>query len=54
VPQLNWCFSLGSFASVYADFYPDLKPEPFSKRLWGDVYFQVTMTTITLVVVVYV
>jgi U5 small nuclear ribonucleoprotein component len=38
--QLNWCFSLHSFASVYADFYPDVRPEPFARRLWGDVYFQ--------------
>lgn len=36
----GWCFSLGSFARLYAD-YHDVKfnTSEFAKRLWGNAYF---------------
>ncbi|KAF9584462.1 U5 small nuclear ribonucleoprotein component [Lunasporangiospora selenospora] len=37
--QMSWCFSLKSFAKLYADSYPGIDVEGFAKRLWGDVYF---------------
>jgi len=36
--QHGWCFSLLSFAGVYADRNPGVDAERFSKRLWGDLY----------------
>ncbi|KAF2723321.1 P-loop containing nucleoside triphosphate hydrolase protein [Polychaeton citri CBS 116435] len=41
--NMNWCFTLPSFAHLYAQSYPDTKksfdvPE-FAKRLWGDIFF---------------
>ena len=38
--QYNFCFSLASFAGVYAEFFPGLDAAAFARRLWGDVYFQ--------------
>jgi U5 small nuclear ribonucleoprotein component len=48
--QMEWCFSLRSFASIYysrihggnAAAVDDDVIEAFSKRLWGDVYFDQT------------
>ncbi|CAG8480432.1 928_t:CDS:10 [Diversispora eburnea] len=37
--QMGWCFTLKSFAKLYADSYGNLNTEEFAKRLWGDVYF---------------
>lgn len=38
--QYGICFSLKSFASVYNQYYEgDVNVEEFSKRLWGDIYF---------------
>lgn len=34
------CFTLKSFAKLYADTYPSVNYVDFAKRLWGDVYFQ--------------
>lgn len=34
------CFTLKSFAKLYADTYPSVNYVEFAKRLWGDVYFQ--------------
>ena len=31
----NWIFTLPSFAKMYADWYPGVSIEDFSKRLWG-------------------
>jgi len=36
---MDWCFTLQSFASVYAEYHPGLDAAAFSRRLWGDVYF---------------
>lgn len=38
---MGWCFTLSSFAKMYAESYPNSKihPEDFAARLWGDVYF---------------
>lgn len=37
--DMGWCFTLQTFAKMYTDSYGDIDPEEFSKRLWGDVYF---------------
>ena len=37
--QYGFCFTLQSFAKMYADTYGGFAPEPFARRLWGDVYF---------------
>ncbi|KAF9366918.1 U5 small nuclear ribonucleoprotein component [Mortierella sp. NVP85] len=37
--QMGWCFTLRSFAKLYADSYPGVDVDGFAKRLWGDVYF---------------
>ncbi|KAM3431212.1 hypothetical protein NHJ13734_007391 [Beauveria thailandica] len=37
--DLGWCFTLQSFAKMYADSYSDVTAEDLAKRLWGDVYF---------------
>ncbi|KAG4075982.1 hypothetical protein HA402_003808 [Bradysia odoriphaga] len=36
----GFCFTLKSFAKLYADTYPGLSYTDFAKRLWGDIYFQ--------------
>lgn len=36
----GFCFTLKSFAKLYADTYPGLNYVDFAKRLWGDIYFQ--------------
>lgn len=33
------CFTLKSFAKLYADTYDDVNYVEFAKRLWGDMYF---------------
>ena len=33
------CFTLGSFAKIYADTYGTINDKEFAKRLWGDMYF---------------
>ncbi|CAF93783.1 unnamed protein product, partial [Tetraodon nigroviridis] len=38
-PQYSICFTLGSFSKIYADTYGDINYTEFSKRLWGDIYF---------------
>ena len=39
--SMEWCFTLPSFATMYATNYPDsaFDINEFSKRLWGDIYF---------------
>ncbi|PFH62636.1 hypothetical protein XA68_12710 [Ophiocordyceps unilateralis] len=37
--DLGWCFTLQSFAQMYADKYGGINAQDFAKRLWGDVYF---------------
>ncbi|GCB65149.1 hypothetical protein scyTo_0004722 [Scyliorhinus torazame] len=37
--QYSICFTLGSFAKIYADTYGDINYMEFAKRLWGDIYF---------------
>jgi len=34
----DWCFSLSSFASLYAARHPGLPARAFARRLWGDWY----------------
>jgi U5 small nuclear ribonucleoprotein component len=36
---LGWCFTLQSFAKMYAQTYPSLSASDFAQRLWGDIYF---------------
>ncbi|KAG8849329.1 hypothetical protein FRB96_000865 [Tulasnella sp. 330] len=37
--QMAYCFTLSSFARMYADTYGSLDVNEFSRRLWGDIYF---------------
>jgi U5 small nuclear ribonucleoprotein component len=37
--QHRWSFTLLSFATIYAEKHPGVDPIDFSKRLWGDWYF---------------
>ncbi|RKP04912.1 P-loop containing nucleoside triphosphate hydrolase protein [Thamnocephalis sphaerospora] len=37
--QMDWCFSLRSFAKMYTDMYGGVSADDFGRRLWGDVYF---------------
>ncbi|KAI3528086.1 elongation factor Tu GTP binding domain-containing protein [Colletotrichum filicis] len=37
--DMGWCFTLQSFAKMYADTYGGINTEDFAKRLWGDIYF---------------
>ena len=36
---MGWCFTLPSFAKMYADSYPGVNPTEFGARLWGDIFF---------------
>lgn len=37
--SMGWCFTLPSFAKMYADMYPGVDTVEFAKRLWGDIYY---------------
>ncbi|KAG8733407.1 hypothetical protein FRC11_006450 [Ceratobasidium sp. 423] len=37
--EMGWCFTLRSFAQMYADEWEGVDVDEFSRRLWGDVYF---------------
>ncbi|KAJ3536984.1 hypothetical protein NM688_g6759 [Phlebia brevispora] len=38
--DMHWCFTLRSFAQMYADTYSgSLDVKAFADRLWGDIYF---------------
>uniref|UniRef100_A0A8C4NFV9 Uncharacterized protein n=1 Tax=Eptatretus burgeri TaxID=7764 RepID=A0A8C4NFV9_EPTBU len=37
--QYGLCFTLGSFAKLYADCHEGINFQEFAKRLWGDIYF---------------
>lgn len=37
--SMGWCFTLPSFAKMYAESYPDINPRELSVRLWGDIFF---------------
>lgn len=37
--DLGWCFTLSSFAKMYADSYAGVEADEFARRLWGDVYY---------------
>lgn len=37
--KYNICFTLRSFAKLYADTFPQLNINELSRRLWGDIYF---------------
>lgn len=37
--DMSWCFTLQSFAKMYASTFPGLDHGEFAKRLWGDIYF---------------
>ncbi|KAJ8515428.1 hypothetical protein ONZ45_g7163 [Pleurotus djamor] len=37
--DMGWCFTLRSFAQMYADAYGPLDVKSFADRLWGDIYF---------------
>ncbi|OJA11333.1 hypothetical protein AZE42_10516 [Rhizopogon vesiculosus] len=37
--DMSWCFTLRSFAQMYANTYGSLDVAAFADRLWGDIYF---------------
>jgi U5 small nuclear ribonucleoprotein component len=37
--QMGWCFTLQSFAKMYADTYPKVDAAEFGRRLWGDIFY---------------
>lgn len=37
--SMGWCFTLQSFARMYAENYPKLDSAEFAVRLWGDIFF---------------
>jgi U5 small nuclear ribonucleoprotein component len=37
--EMGWCFTLKSFAQMYADEWEGVEADEFARRLWGDVYF---------------
>ncbi|KAJ7597298.1 Calreticulin family-domain-containing protein [Mycena floridula] len=37
--DMNWCFTLNSFAQLYANSFGKLDVSSFADRLWGDIYF---------------
>ncbi|KAG6368722.1 hypothetical protein INS49_002936 [Diaporthe citri] len=37
--DMGWCFTLQSFSKMYSDSFGGVNTEEFSRRLWGDVYF---------------
>ncbi|GAA5944755.1 hypothetical protein JCM1841_000570 [Sporobolomyces salmonicolor] len=37
--QMGWCFTLKSFAKMYADTYGPMDIDQFAVRLWGNVYY---------------
>ncbi|POR34980.1 Pre-mRNA-splicing factor cwf10 [Tolypocladium paradoxum] len=45
--DFGWCFTLQSFAKMYADKYGNISSEDFARRLWGDVFFNPRMRNFT-------
>ncbi|KAI0881509.1 P-loop containing nucleoside triphosphate hydrolase protein [Annulohypoxylon maeteangense] len=43
--EMGWCFTLQSFAKMYADGFAGVNMEEFAKRLWGDIYFNPSKRT---------
>lgn len=37
--SMGWCFTLPSFAKMYAESHPKLDAAEFAPRLWGDIFF---------------
>ncbi|VDB91599.1 unnamed protein product [Peniophora sp. CBMAI 1063] len=37
--DMGWCFTLRSFAEMYAETYGPMDTASFADRLWGDIYF---------------
>ncbi|OCT49199.1 nuclear ribonucleoprotein [Cladophialophora carrionii] len=37
--SMDWVFTLPSFAKMYAETYPKVDANEFSRRLWGDIFF---------------
>ncbi|KAH8433611.1 116 kDa U5 small nuclear ribonucleoprotein component [Aspergillus melleus] len=37
--SMEWCFTLQSFAKMYAETYPQIETADLALRLWGDVFF---------------
>ena len=37
--SMGWCFTLPSFAKMYAESFPEINAKEFGARLWGDIFF---------------
>ncbi len=45
--SMDWVFTLPSFAKMYAETYPKVDANEFSRRLWGDIFFNPRSRTFT-------
>lgn len=45
--SMGWCFTLPSFAKMYADSYDGVNASDFALRLWGDIFFNPTSRKFT-------
>lgn len=45
--EMGWCFTLQSFAKSYSDGFGGVNTEEFSRRLWGDVFYNPKMRSFT-------
>jgi 116 kDa U5 small nuclear ribonucleoprotein component len=39
---MGFSFTIESFAKIYSDYYKNVSAKEFSKRLWGDIWFDKT------------
>ena len=37
--QMGWCFTLKTFAAMYAQTYGSFDVDDFAARLWGNIYY---------------
>ncbi|RAL01503.1 116 kDa U5 small nuclear ribonucleoprotein component [Aspergillus ibericus CBS 121593] len=45
--SMGWCFTLHSFAKMYAESHPQIDAADFCLRLWGDIFFNPRSRKIT-------
>jgi 116 kDa U5 small nuclear ribonucleoprotein component len=45
--EMGWCFTLHSFAKMYADTFPGIEADELARRLWGDVFYNPTKRNFT-------
>ncbi|WVQ80717.1 hypothetical protein IAT38_002822 [Cryptococcus sp. DSM 104549] len=45
--QMGWCFTLRTFANMYADTFGSFDIDEFAVRLWGNIYFDASSRKFT-------